>query len=151
MNKQQKTYGLLGIVLIIWGMIGYQIYMRMHPAAPKLNTENRPRFFQKKKTDKHIFYNIHQAYRDPFLGGFPTKKRIQQKTSIAKKPTIVFPSIQYNGSVENNEGKSYILTINGKQDIVKIGQVLQGVQLIKASKNEVSVKFKNELKNIPKQ
>jgi hypothetical protein len=85
------------------------------------------------------------------LGGFPTKKRIQQKTIIAKKPTIVFPSIQYNGSVKNNKGKSYILTINGKQDIVKIGQVLQGVQLIKGSKNEVSVKFKNELKKIPKQ
>ena len=151
MNKQQKTYGLLGIVLIIWGMIGYQIYMRMHPPTPKVKTENIQTHFQEQKTNKHAFYTINQVYRDPFLGEFPTKKTVRKKTIISKKPTVVFPDIQYNGSVKGNKEKSYILTIDGKQDIVKIRQVLQGVQLIKATENEISVKFKNKLKKITKQ
>lgn len=151
MNKQQKTYGLLGIVLIIWGMIGYQIYMRMHPPTPELKTESIQTYFQEQKTDKHPFYILNKAYRDPFLGGFPKKKTVQKKTIISKKPTIAFPDVQYNGSVEGNKESSYILTVNGIQDVVKVQQVLQGVQLVKASENQVSVKFKNELKKIMKQ
>ena len=65
--------------------------------------------------------------------------------------TFAFPDVQYNGSVEGNKESSYILTVNGIQDVVKVQQVLQGVQLIKASENQVSVKFKNELKKIMKQ
>ncbi|MDG1697984.1 MAG: hypothetical protein P8H93_03570 [Polaribacter sp.] len=132
-------------------MIGYQIYTRMHPPTPKVKTENIQTHFQEQKTDKHAFYTVNQAYRDPFLGKFPTKKTIRKKTIVSKNTTTVFPDIQYNGSVEGNKEKSYILTINGKQDIVKIKQVLQGVQLIKATENEISVKFKNELKKIKKQ
>ena len=151
MNKQQKTYGLLGIVLIIWGIIGYQIYMRIHPPTPELKTESIQTHFQEQKTDKYTFYTLNKAYRDPFLGGFPKKKTVRKKTIISKKPTTTFPDVQYNGSVEGNKEKSYILTVNGIQDIVKIQQVLQGVQLIKANKNEISVKFENKIKKIMKQ
>lgn len=151
MTKQQKTYGLLIAVLVIWGMIGYQIYIRLNPSVPEIEMNQIKTRFQKQKAVEQSFYELSPAYRDPFLGGFPKKKVVQKKRVVSKKSTSPFPNVQYNGIIEGNRSKSYILTVNGKQEIVKKGQVFQGVKLLRASKTEVQVKFEGELKKIARQ
>jgi|TARA_B110000046_G_C13026081_1_gene414214 hypothetical protein len=151
MTKQQKTYGLLIAVLVIWGVIGYQIYIRLNPPTPEFETNQIQTRFQRKQAVKQSFYALNKEYRDPFLGRFPKKKTVRKKTIISKKLTTPFPNVQYNGIIEGNGHKSYILTVNRKQEIIKLGQVFQGIKLIKGTKNEILVKFENETKKIVKQ
>lgn len=151
MTKQQKTYGLLIAVLVIWGMIGYQIYTRLNPSVPEIEMSQIKTRFQKQEVVEQSFYELSPEYRDPFLGVFPKKKIVQKKRVVSKKSTSPFPNVQYNGIIEGNRSKSYILTVNGKQEIVKKGQFFQGVKLLRASKTEVQVKFEGEIKKIARQ
>ena len=50
--------------------------------------------------------------------------------------------------IKGNVSQSYILTINGRQEIVKLGQATQRVTLIKATMKEAVVKFEGEIKTI---
>ena len=151
MTKQQKTYGLLIAVLVIWGLIGYRIYTRLNPMAPEIEAGNFQKRFQKQKAIEQSFYELGQEYRDPFLGGFPKKKIVRKKTLVSKKSARPFPNVQYNGMIQGNSRKSYILTVNGKQEIIKLGQSFLGVTLIKATRNEVTVRFEKENKTVVKQ
>ncbi len=150
MNKQQKTYLLLIAVLVIWSMIGYQIYFRLNPSTPEFETGSIQKKFQRQQAIEQSFYDLTPVYRDPFLGGFPKKKIVRKKTVVSKKSTIPFPNVQYNGMIRGNSRKSYILTVNGKQEIIKLGEVFQGVKLLRATKSEVRVKFEKETKTIVK-
>ena len=147
MNKQQKTYGLLLAVLIIWGIIGYQIYVRLNPPSPELSTTKYTKSFIRQEPMKSSFYEVKVNYRDPFLGGFPIK-RVVNKRTIKPKPTTPFPTIIYNGIIEGNSTKSYILTINDSQEILKLGQESQEVKLISANTKNAVVKFQGVKKTI---
>jgi hypothetical protein len=150
MTKQQKTYGLLFAVLVIWGTIGYQVYNRLNPPIPELKLSEIQTQFQRKKIKEQSFYELKKTYRDPFLGSFPIKKVVRKQTLVSKKAVTPFPNVKYNGIIEGNH-KSYIFTVNGQQEIIKIGEVFQGIKLLKATKNEVKVKFENRIKTFVKQ
>lgn len=153
MKKQQKTYALLIAVLVIWGLIGYQIYIRFTPSTPSIVTSDIQIRYKREHYVQQTNYELHTIYRDPFLGSFPKKKKVVKKKSVPKKPkpAVVFPEITYNGIIEGNGSKSYILTVNRRQEILKLNEEFLGITLLKASKSEIKVKFKNELKTIVKQ
>lgn len=145
MTKQQKTVGLLVAVLIVWGAIGYQIFMRLQPNADTTAIEIQRTFTPQKYTEKE-FYTIKEPYRDPFLGKFPATKVI--RTKKVKKLTVVFPSIVYNGIISGNTSQSYILTINGRQELFKLKETLNEVTLLKATVEEVMISYKGNKKTI---
>ena len=145
MTKQQKTVGLLVAVLIVWGAIGYQIFMRLQPNAGTTAIEIQRTFTPQKYTEKE-FYTIKEPYRDPFLGKFPATKVI--RTKKVKKLTVVFPGIVYNGIISGNTSQSYILTINGRQELFKLKETLNEVTLLKATVEEVMISYKGNKKTI---
>lgn len=150
MKKQHKTYILLIAVIGIWGAIGYQIYKRMNPSIPELANIEVQNTFQKIPETKTEFYQLQKDYRDPFLGGYPKKKRTKTKPK-PEKPAIPFPRVVYNGIIQGGKKTTYILTINGQQEILKKGDVFQKVKLIKADKEKAVVRFLKETKTILKQ
>ena len=98
MNKQKKTYILLIAVLGIWGAIGFQIYQRMYPSVPELEELEVQNTFQKMPIVAASVYEIHEEYRDPFLGNYPKKKRaVINKKPKQEKPKIPFPEVIYHG------------------------------------------------------
>lgn len=141
MNKQQKTYGLLIAVFVIWGIIGYQIYIRLNPPILELKASEVNSSFVRQQINETSFYEVQANYRDPFLGKLPEKKKVIQKSFVEPKMILPFPSVIYNGIIEGNNSKAYILTINGKQEIVIIGQEIQKIKLIKADSKQAIVKF----------
>ena len=145
MTKQQKIVGLLVAVLIVWGAIGYQIFMSLHPNSGITAIEVKSTFTPQKYTEKE-FYTIKEPYRDPFLGKFPSTKVI--RINKAKKLTVVFPSIVYNGIISGNSSQSYILTINGRQEVFKLKDTLNEVTLLKATVEEVMISYKGNKKTI---
>ncbi len=152
MTKQTKTYLLLFVTLIVWGLIGFRIYKSFRNDNNIVASTNFNQTFTPKKIKKSEIYTVNANYRDPFLGKFPntTKKKKKPKKKAPKKKTnIRFPKIIYNGIVEGGNVKSYTITINGKQELLTIGQTINDITLINASNDEISVRYKEVTKKIP--
>lgn len=146
MKKKQKTVGLLTAVIIIWGLIGYTFYKRTRTTVAEIKTAVTPKSTFKKNNETIRFHHVNGAYRDPFLGTNPQKKKRGKRKTTPTEMKHSFPSIRYNGMVKNKKTASYILTINGQQEIVKLGAVFQEVTLIAANSAEVTVLYKGSKK-----
>ncbi len=144
MSKNQKTYLLLLAVLLVWGAVGYRIYLSYNPDQPEEQSVS-PVQFTPIKTEKSLAYTITPDYRDPFLGKIYKKKVAVKKAKTALKPVVTFPNITYHGVIKG-EKKAYIISIDGKQEIFQLKQAFKGVLLVKASDKEVSLKYQGEVK-----
>jgi len=142
MNKKQKTYFLLGAVILVWGAVGVQMY-RYYEPSPSVSFKKIQKFRPKATTQK-IDYTITPNYRDPFLGKLyvKPKPKVQRKQA---KPEVIFPSITYHGII-NGEKKAYIISIDGNQEIFKLNDVFKGVELVKGSEKEITLKFQGKRK-----
>lgn len=116
MLKNKKTVGLLLLVVIIWGVIGYKIYSQLTDDAVVTIQESTTM----KKSDYPADESIHLAfsYADPFLKNVMTKrvesKHTIQKTRLQSKrikveaksvPIIDWSLLKYYG-VMNNASRS---------------------------------------------
>lgn len=144
MKKQQKTYLLLAAVIGIWGAIAFQFFKTLNPEDSQQKITVREKFVPKKTATVH-FHTVKKLARDPFLGTIKvTKKAIKKK--VEPKKVVRFPKIVYNGIVKGNGNQSYIITINGQQQVFQLKEIFKGVQLIKANHKEAVVKFEGTLK-----
>ena len=145
MNKKQKTYLLFIAVAIVWGAIGYQLYMYFNPSIPEFtNASNTVYIPQKTKRVKKT--TIQPDYRDPFLGKiYRKKKKVVKKTVTEPKPIVNFPPIQYKGVIEGKEQR-FIIAINGMQEVFQKGQEIQQIKLIRATSDEVLLQYQGERK-----
>ncbi len=142
MSKQRKTYVLLIAVLVVWGIIGYQFYSRWHPKneGEELLRVSHSKFVpQPVAAETH--YKIQAKYRDPFLETHYRTKKIPSKKRINREPQLPFPTVVYNGMVKGSRYTSYVLTINGKQEVFKTGQSIQDITLVKADEKGALVRF----------
>ncbi|WP_299118252.1 hypothetical protein [uncultured Tenacibaculum sp.] len=151
MKKQQKTYFLLAGVLAIWGIIGYQIFNQLNTEEITISVNNDNFKYIPKERIEVKKYNIKGNYRDPFLGkSFFNKKKKVKSLNVKEKKLLPFPNVVYNGIIQGSKKKSYIITVNGKQEIIKINQTFQNITLLQANNKEIKVRFNNIIKKIPK-
>ncbi len=144
MNKQQKTYVLLTLVIAIWGLIGYNLYKKFYPTdtETKLPVTNSTVILHHNQPKDSITIS---NYRDPFLGKIITTK----KTKVTKTKKVVnFPMITYNGSIKGSKKTSYIISVQNQQEVVKIGQTFKNVTLISANTKKIVVEYQKERKTI---
>lgn len=143
MNKNQKTYLLLCLVVIVWGSIGYQVYKNYNPSLPEISkTSSLPDV-----PKQHIAsssYEILVEYRDPFTGKL-FKKPVKKIKKTTSKSPVIFPKIQFKGMIDGVK-KSYIISINGHQEIFQLNQTYQQITLREASKKNITVVYKNKPK-----
>lgn len=154
MKNKTKTYLLLAAVLAIWGIIGFKIMSTLNPEPPEAKKqEDRITFTPKSHTAKDTF-SIRPAQRDPFLGTLYAKKQESATPRITKpKEEFLWIPITYHGTVSKQDSKEKlcILSINGQQHIMKIGQEVQEVKLVKASNADIQVSYKGQRRTVPKQ
>ena len=87
------------------------------------------------------------------MGTLLIKKKPEEKPKVKpKSDPFVWPSIVYNGTVSNQNSKEKIsvLTINGQQHIMKVGQTMNGVKLLRANNKEILISYKGTKKTIAK-
>ncbi len=152
MKNKTKTYLLLLGVLSIWGIIGYKILTTLNPDAPKLVHNDFDASFNPKINTTIDTFSIQTVNRDPFLGTLIVKK----KPTTVKKQVVVkteWIPISYHGSILQQQGKNkvFIVSIQNQQSIMKIGQTINGVKLLRADAKNIVVTYKNMRKTIPKQ
>ncbi|MEX0274329.1 MAG: hypothetical protein AB3N16_08130 [Flavobacteriaceae bacterium] len=146
MKKSRKTYILLGLVLAIWGVLGFRIVKTLNPPEEKNEvvsgvTADLPVVIKKRDT-----FSIAANYRDPFLGTLPKKQRSAKAT--AKKETVAPKrTIAYQGSVATNGTKSrlFFVTVDGQQHVFEKGKEIDGVTLIRGSEKSIKVKYNNHI------
>lgn len=150
MQSKTKTYILLASVLGIWGVIGYKIISTLNPETPELASTAFNTSFTPKVTTTLDTFSIQATERDPFLGTLYTKKRLITKST--KKVEVVWLPIVYHGSVtqQASGNKIFVISINGEQHLMKLGQTIKEIKLLRANANEITLSYKGERKKIKK-
>ncbi|WP_040578835.1 hypothetical protein [Croceivirga radicis] len=149
MSKTIKTYLLLTLVLIIWGILGYKIVKGLKPQSqPESIDLNDKGISITEMTIRKDTYQILANYRDPFLGDLPKKKVKIAVNSKSHKAKIPSKAIRYTGRIiQKTLNKSlYFVSIDGKEFLMKHGEIKEGVKLISGNEKEIKVSYlKNRL------
>jgi hypothetical protein len=157
MKNKKLAYILLPVVLLVWGIVGYKLYVKFFGeedaivASTEIVSEDKANAI----TDH---FEIANNYRDPFLGNAvreavvssqPTTAPLQRQTVVippVMKPVVYWPAIKVGGIV--NE-KKFMGIISGKNVLLSKGEQALGVTFVKSSKDSVWFKFSNEQKAYP--
>ncbi|GAB5400861.1 MAG: hypothetical protein Aureis2KO_24460 [Aureisphaera sp.] len=85
---------------------------------------------------------------DPFLGTVYKKERKKTTSNTTSKPKeeIAWPNILYQGLVsdEGSDDKIFVLTINGQQQLMREGESLENVQVIRGNKEKITLRFEGK-------
>lgn len=139
----------------IWGIIGYRVYSALNPELPKIipNTTINKNFKKISKAKKDTF-SITLVKRDPFLGTLYSPKKAIKKTSKSPKKVVKenLPQVNYHGNIakQGSKKKIFVISINGKQHLLKEGQKASDVTLLKGNSKEIFVRVNNTKKKITK-
>lgn len=153
MKKNTRTYTLLALVLIVWGILGFRIVKTISPdetAAPAISTNKE---FRPLETGKKDSFGILANYRDPFLGTLPkspsSNKRINKSTKN-KKPSLPDKNITYSGWVNDRSTKEkiFFLDVDGQQLMLTKKQKQEGVQLLSGNEDKIRVRYNGLTKTI---
>lgn len=164
MKNKKLLIILIPATLLLWGMIIYKIFSvasggddigQVQGTVSVVNNDNNA------LTDT---FSINPTYRDPFLGktnktatiaivGSSNSKPISTPKPIATNPiNKTFPNIIYGGLIKNKQSNKQLvlIQINGQSNIMKIGDIVNEVELTKVFRDSIEVKFKKEKKFILK-
>jgi hypothetical protein len=154
MKNKKSIYILLPVVLLIWGLVMYELFSFSKPDEV-METEPPGFDFKPVKIKERDPFSIDVNYRDPFLGKiYTTQKATLIKKSISKIKKIpkvveplVWPTIAYKGIVSDTKDKTrvFMLIIGGKTFLMKKGEIANEVFLKDGDRESVYVKYKGEL------
>ncbi len=149
MKNKRNTYILLGTVLIIWGLIGYQIISSLNPKEVISSKQELDVSFHPKPIKEQDTFSISKNSRDPFLGTIERPK-VRKSKPIKKQPVEIEIPISYSGLVvdENTKEKIFFIHINNNQHLMNINDVVEEVKLLSGNENEIIVSYKNKRKTI---
>lgn len=165
MSKKNTTYILIGLVVLIWGLIGYKIIESFSQEEEIVSTYDvLPQ--KEAKEDYALVLN----YPDPFLKNqFIEKKHTEPpevveypnspNTSASVQPPIVpqpklpkpsppsdiFPSIIYYGIIrqsENPKDRVYLVQVGGINETFNLSEKKEEVKLISGDAEKIQVRYK---------
>ena len=150
MQQKRKTYLLLALVVVVWGILGFRIVKTLSP-----DSETNPVIVS--TTDfsipeiKNDSFAIRANYRDPFLGtSAKSDKPAKTKKKLKKIPQLPKIPVVYSGSMAENgkKGRMFLVTINGKQHLMKVNQTVEKVRLLKGNKQTITVRYPGHTETI---
>lgn len=150
MKKQTKTYLLLALVVLIWGIIAVKIFGTLSSDDDELPTVQNVEFKPKKVKAKDTF-SIAANYRDPFLGTLvqTKKKKINRPKQVKEKTPQI--EVIYTGYITDSstEEKIFFITISGQQYLMNPKDTRQGVSLINGTATQVRIKSNGTTRFVP--
>lgn len=139
-------------MLGIWGVVGYKMISAIHPKLSETQLQQSIADFIPKTEIENDRFSIEPVSRDPFLGTIINKIVPDFKNSQKAIP-IEWPLVTYLGMVKkkNSDTQIFVVNINDGQYLLKKGQTVNDVTLVKGNSKEVVVRFKNDQQTIPLQ
>lgn len=155
MKKKTKTYILLLVVALIWGVIIYKLLAGF--SGNNVTEQIQLPVITVDTTQREVFDTIPLSlnYRDPFLKNRYTvrKAKVTSQTRVVKKRVekkivkrVYWPQVQFDGLIVSKESKLAMLRINKKSYIVAQGALEQNVTVVKAFQDSILLSYKYEEK-----
>lgn len=159
MKNKKFLWVLLPVVLVVWGLIFFQIKKAVSSggkpvpvvkAQERLIVENRDT----------ITYTLKLDYEDPFLknkrivvhnpspvNSKPTPKKPKVVKTVTKLP-VKWPVIVYKGLINNKKGNKaiYMLEVDGASLFMTPGEVRDELKLLKVYRDSVRMEYKGDEK-----
>lgn len=151
MKNKKKTYILLVVVLIIWGLLIYKFFSF---ASEDVTSKNLDMELSVKAlaVTKRDTFSIDVNYRDPFLGKMymADKSVALLKRKVKIKEPVVWPAVIYKGLVSDTKDKKkvFMVIISGRTYLMKEKEIEQEVTLKKGDRESIDIKYKGENYNI---
>ncbi len=166
MKNKKFTYVLIPVVLIVWGMIIYRLFNGTNSGLAINKNENK--LFEKNVNETMAdTFSIRGNYKDPFLSKRSQRNQIQETT--IKQPTtnetkklkpeaknnkslVTWPNVVFSGLIKNQKSNKQLalLQIDGKADIMQVGDTKSNIKLLKTSHDSIEISFNAEHKVIRK-
>lgn len=136
-------------VLGIWGVFGYKIIATLTPVQLEVVVPQSSISFKPKPTIENETFFIEPVLRDPFLGTIKNKSLPTVKTNTKAAP-LEWPRIIYGGMVkkQNTNDQIFVLNISENQYLLKKGQRVNEVTLVRGNSKEIVVRYKNQPRTI---
>ena len=152
MTKNQKTYLLLGLVVGIWGLLGFKFVSSLNPTVRAVQKVNKTVQFEPKTVIQRDTFSLIANYRDPFLGTLPRSLRKKKPaTSPSDKKEIPRKNIAYSGflSEANSKDLTFFVSIEGQQYMMNKRDKIQEVTLVSGNKTSIQVAYNGISQKIP--
>ena len=153
MKNKRNTYLLLASVVVIWGIIIVKMIGAVSPDSPITETRIVQTDFTPEPLEEQETFSISTHERDPFLGGFitpKTKKTSAKRRKPAPKPETPEISIRFSGMISGKTAKEaiFFVSVNNQRHIMKPGDEIQGVKLLKGTAKTIRVRYNGQFKTI---
>jgi len=161
MKNKKLLYILIPITLLVWGLIVYRVVGAMQGEETLSNFS--PVVYTEAESENTLdTFSISENYPDPFLRknikvNIPTnnnsqtqsQKNIAKQTSappLKNNPLPTLPKIAYLGLIKNQKQNKQIalIQINDNLNNMKIGDKIEGVELLKVFKDSIIVVFQKQ-------
>jgi len=154
LKNKTKTYTLLVAVLVIWSIIGYKIYSSLNPELPEVVLNDVEASFNPKTGIEIDSFSIKTTDRDPFLGTITKKSNKTaslKQNNTTKQEDSNWPQITYGGVIkrQNSNEQVFVVTINNTQYVLKKGQKVDYITLVKGDNTSITVRYNTTQKIIP--
>ncbi|WP_293917970.1 MULTISPECIES: hypothetical protein [unclassified Sphingobacterium] len=164
MKNKALTYGLIIVVIALWGYIIYTIFASVSEdnttaviRASTIENETVNLNYYRIKDDVLLTLD----YEDPMLRGMdipqenidaPAVTSTNPAPYFTPAPVLPQTKVDYLGYIENENGRNAtaILAIQGKQHMANAGDQLQGVKVLQIKSTFVKVQVDGESKIIYK-
>jgi hypothetical protein len=159
MKKKSFTYGLIAVLIMIWGGVFFRVKSGFNNEVDYKASEV---IIHLPESDVNVdTFNLLLDYDDPF--GMPVPKK---KKKVVSKPKVVrkvqpkkevkkhnWPHVQFNGIIENKiTGKqSFMVRFNGNEMILSKGDSIEDYVLLSGNGQAIELKFGNEKKLFEKE
>lgn len=162
MDKKKWTWVLIAVVTGLWT---YNIYNTVSTFNQETFVEDNTPYSSTNLilNFKKDTFNLQLPKRDPFLNQMATPNQLtmnaemvlpklkQEKAApkeVIVKPNKEWPKIKYFGFVRNKSKQHplCVLSINGKIHKVSIGEMINEISLINATKDSLELSYFNENK-----
>ena len=151
MKSKSAVYFLVLLVIVVWGLIAYRIYSTLKGGN---SIPNKSDFTGDLVRDSaEVSFKLIANYRDPFLGKYVGEKISHPKAVQSLPPApILWPEIRFKGVIKNQQSNKLLVlvTINGKERIMKADQMTDLVTVMKIYRDSIIVAYKNENRVINK-
>ncbi|MGJ1447711.1 hypothetical protein ACR79S_21190 [Sphingobacterium spiritivorum] len=164
MKNKGLTYGLIIVVIALWGYIIYTIFAsvsedNINPVTRVSTTGNEDVNLNYYRIKDDVMLAL--DYEDPMLRGIdiplentdaPAAASPNPAPYFTPAPVLPQTKVDYLGYIENENGRNAtaILAIQGKQHMVNTGDQLQGVKVLQIKSSFVKVQVDGESKIIYK-
>ena len=143
------------LTLIIWGMIVFRIIGHLRGPAEDAAVDQEP-FTADLRHPSGDTLILLVNYADPFLdhrlpsslGSLPGSNVSGRRSQIQGQPAIVWPEIRYEGIITNKNSKNtlYLIQVENSDHMIRPGDTIGKIKLIRANADSISVQMNNHMK-----